>query len=83
VDGAAAVVVRSIQLRLALYGLSRVAPRGRASLAGATLIWSVGLFLLSHRQPFARFWLFMLPLFLLCVARGLVLLLDRWPRKLG
>src|SRR4030088_493434 len=57
---------------LALYGLSRVAPRGRASLAGATLIWSVGLFLLSHRQPFARFWLFMLPLFLLCVARGLV-----------
>jgi hypothetical protein len=65
---------------LALSGLRRAVPGRRVSLAAATLLWCVGLFLLSHRQPFARFWLFMLPLFLLCVARGLVLVLERWPR---
>ena len=67
---------------LALYGLfgSAEAPRRRFSLALATLLWCVSLFMLSHRQPFARFWLFMLPLFLLCVARGLVRLVDHVPR---
>lgn len=67
---------------LAFYGLfsRRGTPRGRVSLALATLLWSVGLFVLSHRQPFARFWLFMLPLFLLCVARGLVRLAERLPQ---
>jgi hypothetical protein len=64
---------------LALYGLRPTVPSSRASLATATLLWCVGLFLLSHRQPFARFWLFMLPLVLLCVARGIVRVLDRWP----
>ena len=49
----------------------------RTSLVLATLLWSVTLFVVSHRQPFARFWLFMLPLFLLFVARGAVILLDR------
>jgi hypothetical protein len=68
-----------IVFALGIHGLLRGAPRRRTSLAAATLLWCVGLFLLSHRQPFARFWLFMLPLFLLCVARGLVLLLDKWP----
>lgn len=64
---------------LAAYGLMRRERQRRFSLAAAVLLWCVGLFLLSHRQPFARFWLFMLPLFLLCVGRGLVRLANRTP----
>jgi 4-amino-4-deoxy-L-arabinose transferase-like glycosyltransferase len=55
----------------AYFGLQRTDSSRRASLALATMVWCVGLFVLSHREPFARFWLFALPLFLLAVARGL------------
>jgi hypothetical protein len=57
---------------LALLGLRRLAPSRRPSLALATVTWSVVLLLLTHRIPFVRVWLFMLPLFLLAVGRGLI-----------
>jgi hypothetical protein len=55
----------------AYFGVGRTEPSSRASLALATILWSVGLLVFSHPEPFARFWLFALPLFLLAVARGL------------
>jgi hypothetical protein len=65
---------------LALLGLRRLAPSRRPSLALATVAWSVVLLLLTHRIPFVRVWLFMLPLFLLAVARGLI---HVWRDTLG
>jgi 4-amino-4-deoxy-L-arabinose transferase-like glycosyltransferase len=62
---------------LALLGLRRDAGVARASFALATIVWCLGLFLLSHRTPFVRFWLFVLPLFLLVVARGITRLAAR------
>jgi hypothetical protein len=63
---------------LALVGLRRDDGVGRASFAFATTMWCVALFVLSHRTPFVRFWLFALPLFLLAVARGITRLAARW-----
>jgi 4-amino-4-deoxy-L-arabinose transferase-like glycosyltransferase len=64
---------------LALLGLRRHVSVARASFAVATIVWCLGLFVLSHRTPFVRFWLFVLPLFLLVVARGITRLAARWP----
>lgn len=63
---------------LALLGLQRYDGAGRASLAFATIMWSIAFFVLSHRTLFVRVWLFMLPLFLLAVARGITRLAARW-----
>jgi 4-amino-4-deoxy-L-arabinose transferase-like glycosyltransferase len=49
----------------------------RASLATATALWCGFLLLATHRIPFVRVWLFLLPLFLLSVARGMVRLAQR------
>jgi hypothetical protein len=57
---------------LALLGLRRLAPSRRPSLALATVAWCAVLLLGTHRIPFVRVWLFVLPLFLLAVARGLI-----------
>jgi hypothetical protein len=57
---------------LALLGLRRFCPSRAPSLALATVTWCATLLLLTHRIPFVRVWLFMLPLFLLAVARGLI-----------
>lgn len=62
----------------ALLGLRRDTGVARASFAAATIVWCLGLFVLSHRTPFVRFWLFVLPLFLLAVARGITRLAARW-----
>jgi hypothetical protein len=63
---------------LALLGLRRDVGVRRASFALATIVWCLGMFVLSHRTPFVRFWLFVLPLFLLAVARGITRLAARW-----
>lgn len=57
---------------LALLGLRRLAPSRAPSLALATIGWCGALLLLTHRVPFVRVWLFMVPLFLLAVARGAI-----------
>jgi hypothetical protein len=57
---------------LALLGLRRISPSRAPSLALATTLWCAVLLLATHRVPFVRVWLFLLPLFLLAVARGLV-----------
>jgi uncharacterized membrane protein len=50
---------------------------GRASLATAAALWCGFLLLVTHRIPFVRVWLFLLPLFLLSIARGIVRLAQR------
>jgi hypothetical protein len=56
----------------ALFGLRRPGPSDRPSLVLATAGWCSALLLLTHRVPFVRVWLFLVPLFLLAVARGMV-----------
>jgi hypothetical protein len=51
----------------------------RPSLALATGLWCGALLLATHRVPFVRVWLFLLPLFLLAVARGLLRVVRRVP----
>lgn len=57
---------------LALLGLRRLAPSRAPSLALATLAWCGALLFLTHRVPFVRVWLFVVPLFLLAVGRGVI-----------
>ena len=59
-------------LILALLGARRTVPGERPSVAAATLLWCGVLLALTHRTPFVRVWLFLLPLFLLAVSRGAV-----------
>jgi hypothetical protein len=49
----------------------------RPSLALAVAIGCGGLLLATHRAPFVRVWLFLLPLFLMSVARGTRRMLSR------
>jgi hypothetical protein len=55
---------------LALAGALPRRGERRSSLAVAALMWCGALLMLTHRAPFVRVWLFLLPLFLLAVARG-------------
>jgi hypothetical protein len=57
---------------LALLGLRRLAPSRAPSLALATLAWCGALLLFTHRVPFVRVFLFLLPLFLLAAGRGAI-----------
>ena len=57
---------------LALLGLRRISPSEAPSLALAAFVWCGVLLVATHRVPFVRVWLFLLPLFLLAVARGLI-----------
>lgn len=60
-----------ILLALAIAGLrARRADTGRPSLAVATIAWTALLLLATHRTPFVRVWLWLLPLYLLAVAHG-------------
>jgi 4-amino-4-deoxy-L-arabinose transferase-like glycosyltransferase len=68
---------------LLVAAIAGMAPSGRsqhterASLAMATALWCGFLLVVTHRIPFVRVWLFLLPLFLLAVARGIVRLAQR------
>lgn len=59
-------------LVLALVGAWRTERTERPSLLRATALWCAVLLAATHRVPFVRVWLFLLPLFHLAVARGLV-----------
>ena len=59
-----------IAVGLALVGMLRHVPTPRGRLVMAALLWCTLLLLATHRAPFHRVWLFLLPLFLLAVARG-------------
>lgn len=64
-------------LVLALVGTWRGERADRPSLVVATALWCAALLAVAHRVPFVRVWLFLLPLFLLAVARGLVRVAGR------
>jgi hypothetical protein len=64
-------------LVLALAGAWRAARSERPSLVLATVLWCAVLLAATHRVPFVRVWLFLLPLFCLAVARGLVRVAGR------
>jgi hypothetical protein len=72
-----------IGLVLALFGGRRAEPRERPSLALATIAWSTVLLLATHRTPFVRVWLWMLPLYLVAVARGMETLVRRLAARAG
>ena len=59
-------------LLLAVAGLRRIEPASRPSLVLASALWCGVLLVATHRAPFVRVWLFLLPLFHLAVARGIV-----------
>lgn len=58
------------------YLLLPAARRDSASLLSAILLWCVALLLATLRPPFARVWLFLLPLYFTVAARGIVTLLQ-------
>ena len=62
---------------IALLGVRRLSRSERPSLALATGVWCLAVLLGTHRAPFYRVWLFLLPLFLLSVSRGLVRIARR------
>jgi 4-amino-4-deoxy-L-arabinose transferase-like glycosyltransferase len=43
-------------------------------------VWCCWLLVVTHRAPFARVWLWVLPLVAALAGAGLVLILERWPR---
>jgi hypothetical protein len=59
---------------LAFWGMRASNREQRVPLALAVVLWCVGVLCLTHRTPFVRFWLSLLPLFLLAAGRGL----GRW-----
>jgi hypothetical protein len=61
----------------ALLGARRTERSDRPSLAAATLLWCAVLLAATHRVPFVRVWLFLLPLFHLAVARGALRVAER------
>ncbi|MEP6990651.1 MAG: hypothetical protein ABJA80_06950 [bacterium] len=67
-----------IMLALALVGMRRPVRADRPSLALATLLWCSAVLLVTHRSPFVRVWLFLLPLYLLAVARGITWCASRF-----
>ncbi|HET7188493.1 MAG TPA: hypothetical protein VFI52_10070, partial [Gemmatimonadaceae bacterium] len=64
-------------LVLALIGGWRGDRPDRPSLLLATTVWCGALLGATHRVPFVRVWLFLLPLFHLAIARGLVRVASR------
>lgn len=66
-----------VLLLAALAGVVRAELRDRPSLALAAVLWCGVLLAATHRVPFVRVWLFLLPLFYLAVARGAFRLFAR------
>lgn len=54
--------------------------RFRVNIALAAYVWSAWLLVVNHRAPFARVWLWFLPIAAALAAAGAVLLFERWPR---
>lgn len=66
---------------LAFWGMRGDARERRVPLALAVIAWCVGVLCLTHRTPFVRFWLSILPLFLLAAGRGLARWAETWRRR--
>ena len=68
-----------IALVLAVVGVmrSRRARRGSPSLLLASALWCLLLLLATHRVPFMRIWIFLLPLYCLAVGSGIAALAER------
>lgn len=64
---------------LALWHHATVS-RFRANIALAAYVWSAWLLVVNHRAPFARVWLWFLPIAGSLAGAGVVLLFERWPR---
>ena len=69
--------VAPLLLIAALVGARHHPESDRPSLALATTLGCGALLLATHRVPFVRVWLFLLPLFLLAVARGVLRIARR------
>ncbi|HEX9485409.1 MAG TPA: glycosyltransferase family 39 protein [Gemmatimonadaceae bacterium] len=70
-----------IVVLVAWIGYRARADGDRPPLAPAIATWCLLLLLAMHRAPFTRVWLFLLPLYLIAVARGLRLLVERWMQR--
>jgi hypothetical protein len=72
-------LVAPLMLGVAVVGIvrHRRARSGEPSLTLATILWCGLLLLATHRVPFVRVWLFLLPLFFVAVAIGVVGERDR------
>ena len=68
-----------LALVLAVAGVvrSRRTRRHEPSLAAAAAIWCGVLLLATHRVPFIRIWIFLLPLYAIALASGLVAVAER------
>lgn len=62
---------------LALNGMRRSATSPSPSLAWSTIIGCAIVLVLTRRAPFVRVWLFLVPLYLLAVARGVIRIARR------
>jgi hypothetical protein len=67
---------------LALWGMRGADRARRVPLALAVVVWCVGVLCLTHRTPFVRFWLSLLPLFLLAAGRGLARWAGQWATRI-
>ena len=71
-------VVGVLLAALAAYGLfARQSSDGRLSMALPMAVWCGAVLIVTHRVPFARVWLFLVPLAEIAAARGLAALLAR------
>ncbi|MEP6618834.1 MAG: hypothetical protein ABJE47_05950 [bacterium] len=66
---------------LALLGIRRPTNSGRPSLALAVALWCGALLVATHRAPFVRIWLFLLPLFFIATARGALRVARRFTTR--
>jgi 4-amino-4-deoxy-L-arabinose transferase-like glycosyltransferase len=75
-------LVSLVLLACALVALRyhATASRFRVNIALAAFVWSAWLLVVNHRAPFARVWLWFLPIAASLAAAGVVLLFERWPR---
>lgn len=66
----------------AVFALARHATlsRFRVSLPLAAFVWSAWLLVVNHRAPFARVWLWFLPVAASLAAAGAVTAMERWSR---
>lgn len=69
-------------LACAVIALSRHASlsRFRVGLPMAAFVWSAWLLVVNHRAPFARVWIWLLPVAASLAGAGLIVVLQRWQR---
>jgi len=68
---------------LAVNGMRRDKPSPTPSLAWSAIIGCVVILVLTRRAPFVRVWLFLLPMYLLAVSRGIIRITRRVATRSG